>query len=87
MTIDAITEINVSLRALTDRPSDLQNKEFEDRITCGAYTKKERREKIERFKQKRRKQQMAPDRKVLYTCRKVFANKRPRVGGRFVKLN
>jgi len=55
-----------------------------DVITLGSYTKAERARKIQRFLEKR--QRRVWGKKILYTCRKNFADKRPRVGGRFVKL-
>lgn len=53
-----------------------------DIITIGIYTRAERREKIRRYKQKRRN---PVKKKILYQCRKRFADIRERVGGRFVK--
>jgi len=82
--IDKIKEINVSLRALSDLPSDLYNIQNDDLVTCGKYSKAVRRAKIERFKLKWEQSRLA-DRKIMYRCRKKFADKRPRVGGRFVK--
>lgn len=78
--IDEITNINISLKALSDEPSDLYNDDVP--TTIGRYTKSVRRGKIEKYKRK-----MAnPNNKVLYECRKQFADERPRVGGRFVKM-
>ena len=54
----------------------------DDIITIGIYTKAERREKIRRYKEKRRNH---AKKRVLYKCRKRFADTRERVGGRFVK--
>lgn len=51
-------------------------------ITTGIYTKAERRQKILRFREKRERRNFS--KKVLYSCRKQFADSRPRVGGRFV---
>lgn len=82
--LDVVRDLNVSARALSDRPSDLYNTENDDMITIGQYTKAVRRAKILRYKQKK---QMRPsERKVLYKCRKRFAENRPRIGGRFVKM-
>lgn len=54
----------------------------DDIITIGIYTKAERCEKIQRYKEKRRN---PAKNRVLYQCRKRFADTRERVGGRFVK--
>lgn len=54
-----------------------------DLDSVGVYTKEQRRAKIIRYRQKRDRRTYG--RKVLYTCRKAFADTRPRVGGRFVK--
>jgi len=40
--------------------------------------------KIQRYHEKRQRRQWG--KKILYGCRKSFADKRPRVGGRFVKM-
>lgn len=54
----------------------------DDIITIGIYTKSERREKIKRYKEKKRN---PAKNRILYQCRKRFADTRERVGGRFVK--
>lgn len=51
-------------------------------VHVGQYTKAERVLKIQRFK--RKKARAKYNRKVMYKCRKDFADMRPRVGGRFV---
>eukprot|EP00808_Paulinella_micropora_P014752 g1843.t1 len=56
----------------------------DDKITCGEYTKAERRRKVQRYREKREKRTY--QKKIMYECRKSFADKRPRVGGRFVKV-
>jgi len=53
-----------------------------DIITIGAYTRSERAAKLLRYRQKRAHRNFA--KRVLYGCRKRFADSRPRVGGRFV---
>ena len=53
-------------------------------IRVGSYTPEERQHKIQRYLEKRRRRVWS--KKILYSCRKNFADKRPRVGGRFVKL-
>jgi len=53
-----------------------------DIITIGMYTRAERAAKIQRFRQKRGRRNFT--KRVLYGCRKRFADSRPRVGGRFV---
>jgi len=54
-------------------------------VTVGSYSKATRRQKIERFKAKKlRTLQYGPY--VRYQFRKEFAGTRPRVGGRFIKL-
>jgi len=52
-------------------------------VSVGVYTKAQRRAKIFRYRQK--KDRRTGKRIVIYTCRKAFADQRPRVGGRFVK--
>lgn len=51
-------------------------------ITIGTYTRAERAAKLERFRKKRERRNFT--KRVLYGCRKQFADSRPRVGGRFV---
>ena len=53
-------------------------------VSVGSYTHGERQAKIQRYLEKRRRRVWS--KKILYSCRKNFADKRPRVGGRFVKL-
>lgn len=54
-------------------------------VVIGTYTRAQRAAKIARFKQKKANRHF--NKKVLYGCRKSFADARPRVGGRFIKLN
>jgi len=51
-------------------------------ITIGVYTRSERAAKLFRYRQKRARRNFA--KRVLYGCRKRFADSRPRVGGRFI---
>jgi len=53
-----------------------------DIITIGIYTRNERAAKLLRYRQKRARRNFT--KRVLYGCRKQFADSRPRVGGRFV---
>lgn len=53
-----------------------------EQIRIQIYTKEERQELIKRYKKKKRNFK----KKILYKCRKRFADLRPRVGGRFVSL-
>lgn len=53
-----------------------------DPITIGTYTRSERAAKLLRYRQKRTRRNYS--KRVLYGCRKRFADSRPRVGGRFV---
>lgn len=57
----------------------------DDRILIGEYSQRERKRKMEKYYAKRIYRTSA--KKVIYTCRKVFADARPRIGGRFVKLS
>lgn len=50
----------------------------------GSYSPSERARKIQRFHEKRSRRVWS--KKILYGCRKSFADKRPRIGGRFVKM-
>jgi len=75
--IDKIDNINLSTESIRKLSSD-----DDDIIIIGIYTKAERREKIRRYKEKKRN---PVKRRVLYQCRKRFADSRERVGGRFVK--
>lgn len=72
-----IININISqpIRKLSSHGDD-------NIITIGIYTKAERREKIRKYKEKKRN---PVKNRVLYQCRKRFADTRERVGGRFVK--
>jgi len=56
----------------------------EDIITIGIYTKAQRREKIRRYREKKNN---PAKKRILYQCRKKFADTRKRVKGRFVKIN
>lgn len=53
-------------------------------IPVGIYTRAERRAKLERYRAKKNRRTF--NKKILYACRKSFADSRPRVGGRFVPL-
>jgi len=53
-----------------------------DIITIGVYTRSERAAKLLRYREKRARRNFT--KRVLYGCRKRFADSRPRVGGRFV---
>jgi len=80
-----VVDANLSLRALMDRPCDLDNSD-EDSITVGSYSKKVRRGKIERFKAKKRRAQIYGPH-VRFAIRQQFAGTRPRVSGRFIKMS
>jgi hypothetical protein len=58
--------------------------EDENVVSIGTYTRAERRKKIERYRRKRKTRIFGG--KVRYKCRQNFAQHRPRVGGRFVKI-
>lgn len=62
--------------------ADVKDTEDDGKVSIGIYTRAERRAKIERFKQKKNRRNF--DKKILYACRKSFADSRPRIGGRFV---
>lgn len=53
-------------------------------IVVGTYTRAERAEKIARYREKRARRKWT--KKIMYDCRKSFADNRPRVGGRFIKM-
>jgi hypothetical protein len=81
-----LQNFNLSAYALKDRPSALYNYNEDNVITVGCYTKAVRRGKIERFKAKKlRTLQYGPFER--YGFRKQFAGMRPRVGGRFIKMD
>ena len=71
--IDKIYNINISQPIIKSSSS----------FTIGIYTKAERLEKIRKYKEKKRN---PVKNRVLYQCRKKFADKRERVSGRFVKV-
>jgi hypothetical protein len=56
----------------------------DNQIVTGIYTRAERREKIRLFREKKKRRDFS--KKIAYTCRKTFADNRPRVGGRFVPM-
>ena len=53
-------------------------------VVIGIYTRAERAAKIARYREKRANRQWK--KKIMYNCRKSFADNRPRVGGRFIKM-
>jgi len=53
-------------------------------VSIGEYTRAERKRKIARFKNKQKNRTFT--KKIIYKCRQSFAQRRPRVGGRFVSL-
>ena len=53
-------------------------------VVIGIYSRAERAAKIRRYREKRANRQWK--KKIMYDCRKSFADNRPRVGGRFVKM-
>lgn len=53
-------------------------------IVIGTYTRAERAAKIARYREKRARRKWT--KKIMYDCRKSFADNRPRVGGRFIKM-
>jgi len=57
--------------------------------SVGIYTTEERKRKIERLREKRRARIALQVKSTggQYACRKSFADRRPRVGGRFVKMD
>lgn len=56
-------------------------------VVCGVYTRAERAKKIEHYREKKaRAPEIQKKNKVMYQCRKSFADARPRVGGRFVSI-
>jgi len=67
---------------LPDLPSLASNDD--NKITIGSYTKAERRRKISRYREKKANRSFT--KKIMYKCRKQFADNRPRVGGRFVPM-
>ena len=77
--IPKINNININISQPMRKSSSSHD---DDIITIGIYTKAERREKIRKYKEKRRN---PAKNRVLYQCRKRFADTRERVGGRFVK--
>jgi hypothetical protein len=80
-----LVNFNLSAYALTDRPSALYNYSEDDLVTVGRYSKAVRRRKIQRFKEKKRRT-LEHGTLERYGMRKKFADSRPRVGGRFIKL-
>jgi len=55
--------------------------------SVGIYTKDDRWRKIERLREKRRARIVVKSSGGQYACRKSFADRRPRIGGRFVKMD
>lgn len=55
--------------------------------SVGIYTRDDRWRKIERLREKRRARIVVKSNGGQYACRKAFADRRPRVGGRFVKMD
>lgn len=68
--------------AVPSSSEDTRDPQDDSKVTVGIYTRAERRAKIERFKEKKNRRNF--DKKILYACRKSFADSRPRIGGRFV---
>jgi hypothetical protein len=85
MSVDLL-DVNLSARALVERPSNLWDTESEGLVTIGSYSKALRRAKIERFKAKKlHTLQYGPH--LRFAFRRQFAGARPRVGGRFIKMH
>lgn len=70
---------------ISSRGSSDEDEDDDDVVTCGEYTRAERRLKIQRYRAKRERRTFK--KQIMYECRKTFADKRPRVGGRFVKVD
>jgi len=56
-----------------------------EEIRLGIYTPAERQEKVRRYRERRSRRNFS--RGIMYKCRSQVAQKRPRIGGRFVKKN
>jgi uncharacterized protein Veg len=76
-----VKQVNLGLK--TGRRKTIKNNE----IIIGIYTASQRKKKIKRYREKRERAKLRGNKKVIiYKCRKVFADNRPRVGGRFVPM-
>jgi hypothetical protein len=79
-------EIISSRRKPSPNQQKLQGSEaYMNEVVIGIYSRSQREEKILRYREKRA--QRVWQKKILYSCRKNFADQRPRVGGRFIKMN
>lgn len=58
----------------------------ENIIKVGDYTIEQRKKKIERWRKKKEKIRKSKGGEIRYRVRKTFADKRPRIGGRFIKM-
>ena len=65
-------------------PIQLNSHVDPNEIVIGTYTRAERAAKIARYREKRANRQWR--KKILYGCRKSFADTRPRKGGRFIQM-
>lgn len=97
MTEDVGPCLVAAIRRGRDRSNVGSDEDYDDRPSGGGsstlgpegkrpvveYTKEERAARIARFKEK--KAQWTYKKRIIYACRKTFADSRPRVGGRFVK--
>lgn len=76
-----VKQVNLGLK--TGRRKTIKNNE----IIIGIYTASQRKKKIKRYREKRERAKLRGNKRVYtYKCRKVFADSRPRVGGRFVPI-
>ena len=73
--LESVNSLDTSTESIDDEDNN---------ITIGSYTKGERRIKIMRYKKKRANRSFI--KKIKYKCRKLFADNRPRMGGRFITI-
>lgn len=75
------TEAEISSSAQAKDSEEIYSEKSEKKI--GIYTPEARRERLQKFKEKRRNRIW--EKKIKYDCRKKLADSRPRIKGRFVR--
>eukprot|EP01041_Mallomonas_annulata_P013552 gene13552-28746_t len=75
-----VASVDIPQMQVLSNPSD--NNQLNSEILIGAYTKEQRKQRIDRFRAKKKRRIWR--KQIKYDCRKRLADTRPRIKGRFV---